>query len=135
MHSKARKKMVGLAAAYRRQLQYEEQQLKSHLTKMNEISFSKKYTTDGKEFFHSKAEMDAFYKQIEDEKKKEETGNSKQDIKDKFMKVRRGEKETWRMALKMSVIQSQNDGLRRLIHEIFTKGTTTYFMTPLLPNS
>ena len=57
VHSKARKKMVGLAAAYRRQLQYEEQQLKTHLTKMNEISFSKKYTTDGKEFFHSRAEV------------------------------------------------------------------------------
>ena len=54
VHSKARKRIVGLAAAYRRQLQYEEQQLKTHLTKMNEISFSKKYTVDGKEFFHSK---------------------------------------------------------------------------------
>jgi len=90
VHNKARKKMVGLAAAYRRQLQYEEQQLKTHLTKMNEISFSKKYTTDGKEFFHSKAEMDAFYKQIEDEKREEKRRNSKQDIRNKFMKVRRG---------------------------------------------
>ena len=42
VHGKARKKMVGLAAAYRSQLQYEEQQLKTHLNKLNELSFAKK---------------------------------------------------------------------------------------------
>jgi len=81
---------VGLAAAYRRQLQYEEQQLKTHLTKMNEISFSKKYTVDGKEFFHSKAEMDNFYKAIEDEKKEESRRSSHANIRNKFLKVRQG---------------------------------------------
>lgn len=72
VHSKAKRKIIGLASAYRRQLQYEEQQQKTHLTKMNEVSFSKKYTVDGKEFFHSKAEMDAFYESVESEKREKE---------------------------------------------------------------
>ena len=90
VHSKARKKMVGLAAAYRRQLQYEEQQLKTHLTKMNEIEFSKKYTVDGVEFFHSKAEMDKFYHAIELEKLEKERRSSVIGVKSKFMKAKAG---------------------------------------------
>ena len=38
----------------------------------------------------SSVQMDAFYKAIEDEKKEEKRRNSKQDLRNKFLKVRRG---------------------------------------------
>ena len=57
---------------------------------MNEVSYSKKYTVDGKEFFHSKAEMDAFYSNIEAEKKEASRSQSQAHIRNKFMKVRKG---------------------------------------------
>jgi hypothetical protein len=90
VHSKARKKLVGLSAAYRRQLQYEEQQMKTQLTKMNEISYAKQYTVDGVEYFSNKAEMDKFYESVTREKEKVAKNADTAHIRNRFKKVKGG---------------------------------------------
>ena len=90
IHSKSRRKIIGLANAYKRQLQYEEQQLKSAVSVLNDVQYAKQYTVDGKEFFHSKAEMDKYYADINEKAGLEEKNVEHEAVKSKFLKVKAG---------------------------------------------
>ena len=80
----------GLAAAYRRQFQYEDQQQKSHLQKVNEVFHSKAYTSDGIEFFSNKEEMNKFYKGVVKEQDKLKEGSRALVVKNRFKKATGG---------------------------------------------
>jgi len=90
IHAKSRKKIIGLANAYKRQLQYEMQQVKSAIGVLNDVAYAKQYTANGKEYFHSKAEMDRYYQDIEENEKNEVMNADKQKVKSKFLKIKAG---------------------------------------------
>ena len=56
------------------------------------MQYAKEYTVDGKQYFSSKAEMDRFYKEIEEEESGKYKSMEHKEVASKFLKIKTGMK-------------------------------------------